>query len=134
MSPPFPRGLPKLLDKNAGRIIPGRHRADGYDLFVTSHTYGAPRPLADKLSAGSERETRGREAMANEVGWQHCGRRRTDRIMRLPYSYSPSVQPYSGGEASQAIGRVAREPREGEIPVELSQAAVRSAYYLFWIK
>ena len=39
MSSPF------LLDKNAGRIIPGRHRADGYDLFVTSHTDGAPRPL-----------------------------------------------------------------------------------------
>ena len=52
--------------------------------------------------------------------------------MRLPYSYSPSVQPYSGGEASQAIGRVAREPREGEIPVELSQAAIRLAYFRFY--
>ena len=69
--------------------------------------------------------------MANEVGWQYCGRRRTDRIMRLPYSYSPSVQPHSGGEASQAIGRVAREPREGEIPVELSHTAVRLAYFRF---
>ena len=48
------------------------------------------------------------------------------------YSYSPSVQPYSGGEASQAIGRVAREPREGEIPVELSQAAIRLAYFRFY--
>ena len=71
--------------------------------------------------------------MTNEVGLQHCGRRRTDRIMRLPYSYSPSVQPYSGGEASQAIGRVAREPRGGEIPVELSQTAIRTCLFLFFI-
>ena len=51
--------------------------------------------------------------------------------MRLPYSYSPSVQPYSGGEASQAIGRVAREPREGEIPVELTPSSHPFSLFLF---
>ena len=50
--------------------------------------------------------------------------------MRLPYSYSPSVQPYSGGEASQAIGRVAREPREGEIPwADARQPSVFAFFY-----
>ena len=100
----------KLIEKERRAEYSRQHKADGYDLFVTSQTDGAPRP---PQGASEKHEDR-------KAGVAACGRRRTDRTMRLPYSYSPSVQPYSGGEASQAIGRVAREPREGEIPVELT--------------
>jgi hypothetical protein len=55
------------------------------------------------------------------------GPRCTDEAI-LPCSHSPGVQPYSGGEASQAMSRAAREPRGGGIPVELiGHSAVRSA-------
>ena len=96
-----------LIEKERRADNSRQHKANGYDLFVTSQADGAP-----GLPKRNERETQGRK-----VSVAACGRGRTDRTMRLP----PSVQPYSGGEASQAIGKVAREPREGEIPVELRQ-------------
>ena len=41
--------------------------------------------------------------------------------MVRPYRHSPSVQPFSGGEASQAMNGASADRRRGEIPVELRQ-------------
>ena len=82
-------------------------------------------------------EPYGRRAMTLQRGERYPPGRKAGKAARgprctggaiLPCSHSPGVQPYSGGEASQAMSRAAREPCGGGIPVELiGHSAVRSA-------
>ena len=73
------------LTKKAGRNIPGSIRQTD-----TICRQRAMRTVRHDLLYfyGSERQTRGREAGA-VLPWATT----SDKIMRLPYSYSPSVQP-----------------------------------------
>lgn len=85
MRTPFPHGRPGSLTKKAGRNIPGSIRQTD-----TICRQRAMRTVRHDLPyfCGSERQTRGRE-----VGAVLPRAMTSDRIMRLPYSYSPSVQP-----------------------------------------
>ena len=103
MRTPFPlffvekRGDTGSLTKKAGRNIPGsmgnalHFRQTGYDLSATSYATVRHDLL---YFLRSERQTRGREAGARSTSISASTYTRwattSDRIMRLPYSYSPS--------------------------------------------
>lgn len=84
------------LDKERRADNSRQHKADGY-IPIRAEPYGR-RAMTPQWG---EREPPGREA-----GKAARGPGCADGAI-LPCSHSPSVQPYSGGEASQAMSRAA---------------------------